>query len=130
MTEGLTHHRFEFDLGGGKTIVRELDIPFNEDEITRLQTAYEIKKEWSQRAMDGSGLVRELYATLVDIPWGTSLLHRENVLGSIRKTILNIRDVKERYGNNHDYVGVASDLTQIEAELLPFIPEMKLEDNK
>ena len=126
---GLTHHKFEGNLGSSK-IVKELNVPFSSDEIATLESLRTIREGWSSEALRGSGLIRELYMDLVRIPWATKLLHRDEALSDIRGTIGDIRDVREKYGAGSDYAMVAEGLSQIENGLLQFVPDMKVEEKK
>lgn len=120
----LLHHVFEADFGGRK-IVRELDVPFTSGEISTLEALRAIKEGWSQEALRGSGLLRELYTDQVDIPWATLLVDRKEALSIIRQTIENLREVKEKYGVSSSYTAIERDLCTIEDGLLQFVPEMK-----
>jgi len=129
MTEQLTHYKFEIDTDNGIAI-EELDVPFTQEEIKTLEQLDKIRASWAKIAGQGSGLVRELYLGLVDIPLEMTLASKEDALSLIHKTIGNIRMIREEYGKsgNRDYFLVANDLTRIETELLPFIPNMQVED--
>lgn len=120
----LLHHAFEFNFRDRK-IVRELDVPFTSGEILTLESFRAIKEGWSQEALKGSGLLRELYMDLVDIPWAMSLIDRNKALTEIRQTVENIRMVREKYGASSSYAPIEGDLSKVEEGLLQFVPEMK-----
>lgn len=126
MTEGMIHHTFKVQYEN-KKFVRDLEVPFSEDEIKILEPLWDIKQKWDPTK--GSGLERELAIYYVEIPWAGMLKEREVALDVMRLTIKNIREVRQKHGQKPDFAHLSGDLDTIENGLLQIVPDM-MEDKK
>ena len=123
--------QYDFSQMLGERILNiDIKVPFALDEIETLKQLRELSFSWNDKVPHGSGFVRDLNSGLVSIPWAYGLLDKEQALVKMRKTIENIRMVREKYPTNREYLLVSADLLAIESKLLEFVPDMSVTDQE
>lgn len=110
-------------------LIRTIQVPFTDSEISALRMAREIQDSWWEVGKHGSGYHRDLGTGGLGIPWGTMLLKREVAEQDAKKCFDKIQRLLEKPDKNKDLVSLEEDLKKIAGCLTEVFPKIS-EDQK
>ena len=103
-------------------VLRTITVPFSETEVATLKGLRDIKRKWwEEEGVRGSGWHRDLYTDL-DVPWGATLMDRDEAMRDARKSIERIKELLQRTKDSTELASMESDLRTIANGLLRVFP--------
>jgi len=104
-------------------VIRTITVPFSESEVDTLRGLRDIKTNWWRtEGVRGSGWHRDLYTDL-EIPWGATLIDREEAMAEARKSLERIEGLLQKTSQSAELASMENDLRSIASGLLSVFPK-------